>query len=104
MKAIQQFNSADSLISNMQLCSKDHPSHDIFIQRIKELYPQFAHELQIAYNYICAINLENVEFDEYGYTSEIISIIEQSELSESSKNALKNGIEIGFASSDLWDR
>lgn len=60
--------------------------------------------LSIALTIVLAISSYSNEKDSEISSTPHISIIEQSELSESSKNALKNGIEIGFASSDLWDR
>lgn len=100
-----------TVVDDMLSITSDHPSHDVLFQRMQTKYPELQKELQLVYDFVCNINAivddeddnERMGEKKKYYVINLLQLIEEADLPENIKETLKVAIEVGYASSNLWE-
>lgn len=109
-KASNGTNYKDTIMSNktkvfctfISQTSTESQNYEEIIETTKIKYPQLSNMLDVASTYFKGMELVTTEEEWQQYCKNVLAIITKANISQHDKDALKMGINVGYASSKLW--
>lgn len=79
-------------------------SFDDFTEKLGNLYPEYAAELSVFTEYVKGIDMLKIKEDYGEYAKQLLKIVNTSNLTNEQKKQMRMSIDIGHASSHLWNK